>query len=214
MEVRENETGGRTVNVFPGDSLKRVPASHAALITSDIRWIFADVPGYFLRMAESAPVPAMAEWLRRMVAGGDWRLSLHRHKQSKETRAGFAWRSAVMHSAEIGPPSGKEWPPGPVGEFFTLIGYLDWNGFGQTGTLHPPFPVLDERSDSIQDSLRMDLSRAIAWGEFNGDMLIAISPDFGGWITISGSVVPLGTVSDSIEWVFQSLLDNRSPVLP
>jgi hypothetical protein len=211
MKVSENEGGGLTIELRVGDRLADVPPTHIELLSPEVRRMFADVPGEFRRIADAAPVPAMREWLGRLIDEGDWRLQLHRAGHPDFHQAGIDWASDTVRGAEIGPAVEVVSFSGPVGELFRLIGYLDWMGFGTDGRLHPPVPVLNVRSGWIESGPRIDMTRTVAWGSNNGKCLLASPPDFAGWITMSGDVKPLGTVAEAMEHVFRRLLNNQNP---
>ncbi|QEL17019.1 hypothetical protein [Limnoglobus roseus] len=174
MEVTENETGGPTIKLYPGDRLSDVKGWHRKLLTPEIVTIFEDAPRYFQNIADKAPVPEMAEWLNKLLAANDWLLELHKSNWSKGGRASFYWKAEGIVGAEMGPPMTKTYHPTVVGQLFELLGFIDWNGFGGTGggDFHPPKPAADVRATWMEEGEDVDLECSTCWCYFNGDILI------------------------------------------
>ncbi len=213
METFTNETGGVSIRLLPEDSLDEVPQSHRKMVNQNIESIFRNIPEYFETIGKNAPVPAMRKWVRKLLDHESCSLLLQLSGYSKESRASFSWTSNVVRGAEFGPLRSKVKLKSAVGDLFRLIEFLDWMGIGVTGKLFSPQDYYTVGALGIEDGPKVNLSRSIAWGEFNGDVLIQAPGDFGGWRTISGRIVPLGTVTDSVEWVFDQLLNKRAPTL-
>src|SRR5687768_16906447 len=107
MRREENEAGGQSICLSPGDRLAEVPPPHRRLITPAIRAAFADPPRYFRHVADRCPFPTMAAWLRALLAEGAWELRLHQGYSDDYAAAGFDWSSAALRGAMITPPSAR-----------------------------------------------------------------------------------------------------------
>ena len=140
MDLTEEEFGGTLVMLQLGDSLKSVPRSHRRLITPEIEAWWADPIRALRGIADRAVTPNMSQWFRRMADGGSWRLELHKASHGA-TRAGFWLSCPGTRGAEVGPPPAKPavkyLPPG-LADYYRLVGYVDWMGFGAAGGLDGP----------------------------------------------------------------------------
>jgi hypothetical protein len=65
MEIIDNERGGKTVILVPGDDPDKVEPPHRRLLTKSLRSTFADPPEFFRRVAARCPFPNMRLWPRR-----------------------------------------------------------------------------------------------------------------------------------------------------
>lgn len=216
MRSEENEGGGTSVILNLGDALEKVPRSHQALITPAIREAFRDPLAYFGRIADRCPFPNMKAWLEALVAGGLWDLALHQGSPREYTDAGFRWWPEGVACAEITPPSGQVPPglPATLRTYYSLVDKVGWMPFGCAGGLggaggHGTIaPFYLENS-----GLDVDPSQVHAFGSsLGGDMLIYTHDDRGGWLCHeNGRVHLLGTVAETIDWVYAELLADRAP---
>jgi hypothetical protein len=217
VEISENEFGCQTVSLTSGDDLGQVPRSHRWLISKDIKRVFPGVPRYFASIASNAPFPRMVDWLQAILWEGRWELLLERlDNRDKLGRAGFYWRSERVRGAIISLPVRSEFRglPAALVKLYKLVGSVNWMGGAADGSIweaseaHPLSAYeFDFRGDPI------DPGRTAVWGSQNGNMLIAdLDTDRAGWLDLPTNEVRLiGTVAETIDWVFAELLAGRGP---
>ena len=216
MEIGEEEFGGTIVILQKGDSLRSVPRSHKRLVTRGIEAWWSDPTAAFAKVSSRAVTPKMSEWFRRMADSGEWRLQLHKASPDS-TAAGYWLSSPGIRGAEVEPPhekrAVKDAPPQLL-KYYKLVGYVDWMGFGASGGIDGPQPHL---SLSVYDfdykGAKVDLARTYIFGHGPaGDMLIYTADGRGGWLCHeNGKIHILGTVLDTIDWVYGELLADRCP---
>jgi hypothetical protein len=202
-----------TVSLRAGDSLNLVPESHLPLLDESVRSVFRDVPGYFSRAATHAPVSCMKQWLTYLVSESHWQLNLH-HAMYPDLTPGvawFRWQSEMVLSAEfelsngVGRSAGKSL----IEDVFRWFREINWGGFQFPGNLYSPIPVLDVRGGQVRIGPSIDLTQTVAWGDYQLDYLIATSNNQGGWWSEDGEVRIIGTVQDTLEWVFGEFLCGK-----
>ena len=216
MEVMDEEFGGTLVVLGAGDTLDSVPKSHRQLITPGIQLWWADPKAAIRRVADENVTPKMSRWFRKLADEGDWQLELHSADHG-ETRAGFWWECPGVRGAEIGPPSGKALPEEfPVGlrDYYQFVGFVDWMGFGASGGLEGPggHPALKAFNFPLcGDGVDPGDTFIFGWGP-GGAMLIYTGAGRGGWVSPgSGKVHLLGSVLETVDWVYGELLADRCP---
>jgi hypothetical protein len=218
MQIEENERGGKTVILTAGDNLDKVPRSHRYLLTPPLRAAFANPPAHFLRIMKRCPFPHMARWLGALLSAGRWELQLNRGPGSDKrfSMAGFDWRSDQVRGATIGLPAvvPPRTFPQQLRQHYSLVEFVSWGGFGYGGSL-----------DGLGDNLLLtafafdyhgadvDLEQTFVWGgNACGDMLICTMDGRGGWLGLgSHEIRLLGTIGDTIDWVYSELLAGRTP---
>lgn len=219
MEVYDNDGGGKTFVLDAGDDLRAVPRSHRKLVTDDIRKVLEDPPAYFTRMAKRTPFPKMAAWLHRILETGGWQLKLARGSMADHYQAGFSLKAPEVRGATVGmpdrkPPAWVDALPDDLVALYEMVGFVDWMGFGTAGSVFPLTSMTtltiyegDFRGDPI------DPARTVIWGTDNGDNLIAdVDNDRGGWFGLGWAEIRMmGTVRDTIDWLFGELLAGRGP---
>ncbi len=217
MEVHDHGEFGKAVILTAGDRLRVVPRSHWGLITDEVRAVFEDVPGYFAAMADRSPFPAMAGWLRALLREDRWGLVV-KVDWLGQGRVWFAWQSETVLGAGVGLPRQADTGhlPGPLAALFSLVDFVDWSGSGDgegDGRIFWPQPVYLLRANWIESGERIDLTKTLAWGGFNGHHLLAAPDNRGGWISTSSDVVLGGTVAETVDWWFAQLLAGRGPTM-
>lgn len=216
MDITDEEFGGTLVTLRKGDSLKSVPRSHRKLVTAEIETWWADPLGAVRRVADSAVTPNMAEWFRRMADAGSWRLELHKASYG-EMRAGYWLSSPDIRGAEVGPPAAqpavKHLPTG-LADYYRLVEYVDWMGFGAAGGLDGPdgHPSLAGFGYDYHGA-EIEPARTFVFGYSPcGDMIVYTADGRGGWLGHeNGEVRLLGSVLDTLDWVYGELLADRCP---
>ncbi len=216
MEISEEEFGGTRVRLWAGDNLRSVPPSHRGLITPEIEAWWADPVRALRDVGQRAVTSNMGEWFRRMADHGSWCLDLHRAWHGG-TRAGYSLVCPGIRGAEVGPPAARpavqDLPPG-LPDYYRLVGHVDWMGFGAAGGLdgpdgHAPLTAFafDYRGAEVE------LARTFIFGGSPcGDMLIYTADGRGGWLGHeNGKIRLLGSVLDTINWVYGELLASRCP---
>lgn len=219
MEVSAEEFGGTRVTLGPGDKLKSVPRSHRKLIAPEIEAWWADPVQVMRRVADRAVTPNMGRCFRRMADDGNWRLELHIADVTTVTAAGFNWSCPGIRGAEVGPPTARplaKYLPPDLADYYRLVGYVDWGGFGTVGGLtgptgHTPLNVLPKQySGADVDPARTFIIGTNAGGGMN--MVVCTTDGRGGWLNFSeGEIALSGSVLNTIDWIYGELLADRSP---
>lgn len=215
-DIVDNEGGGTTVRLTKGDSLDDVPGAYQRLITEPIRKAFEDPLGYFSSLAAEAPVPAMKRWLQAVLCGKDWELHLHQGSPEERTSAGYCWWSDSVRSAEVAPPDqvrGKMLLP-ILDSYFSIVDHVQWLPFGCAGGLsgcgeHTPLTTFPCEYHGAE--IDPEKTFVLGWSP-GGNMLIYTTDDRGGWVCHeNGKVHLLGSVADTLEWVYSQLLADECP---
>ena len=216
MEVSDEEFGGTLVMLQAGDSLRSVPRSHRRLVTSEVEVWWEDPVRAIRGVADRAVSPKMGQWFRRMADRGSWRLELHKGSHGA-TRAGYRLSCPGIRGAEVGPspakPVGEHLPPA-LSDYYALVGYVDWMGFGAAGGLDGPEGHMSLTAFSFDyHGADVDLARTFVFGWSPcGDMIIYTTDGRGGWLNLgSHEIRLLGSVTDTIDWVYGELLGDRCP---
>jgi hypothetical protein len=219
MEVTEEEFGGTRVTLGPGDSLKSVPRSHRHLVTPEIKSWWADPVRAVRRVADSAVTPNMGHWFRRMADDGSWELRLHVADGVDVSGAGFRLSCAGIRGAEVGPPTTKplaKYLPPDLAGYYRLVSFVSWGGFGTVGGLtgptgHTPLSMFSKEYHGAD----VNPARTFVFGTDAGGgmhMVICTTDGRGGWLNFSeGEIILLGSVLDTIDWVYSELLADRGP---
>jgi hypothetical protein len=216
MQLTDEELGGTRVTLHQGDRLRSVPRSHRRLVTAEIEAWWTDPVRAARGVADRAVTPNMGRWFRRMADDGSWRLELHKASHGA-TRAGY-WLSCLgIRGAEVAPPPAKpvvhHLPPG-LADYYRLVGYVDWMGFGAAGGLdgcdgHAPLTAfsLDYHGADVEPAC------TFAFGcSPSGDMIVYTADGRGGWLCLgNGEIRLLGSVLDAVDWVYGELLADRCP---
>jgi hypothetical protein len=216
VEIDDEEFGGTCVTLVAGDRLKAVPRSHRRLVTPEIEAWWADPMAEVRRVGDRAASPRMAEWFHAMAERGTWRLRLHRADHGG-TQAGYDLSCPNLRRAEVGPPQPRarfDQLPDDLAAFYRLVGFMDWMGFGAAGGFgsasgHIPLSAFG----FAYHGAVIDPAETFAFGWApGGDMLIYASDGRGGWLCHeNGKIHLLGSVLDTIDWVFGELLADRCP---
>jgi hypothetical protein len=216
MERDENDAGGTSILLDPGDDLKKVPRSHQYLLTDSLRTAFADPPGHFAGIAKRCPFPNMKRWLNALLAENRWQLQLHQGDPKEWNMAGFEWESEKVHGAIIGLPTGEKLAKlcPTLRQYYKLVGTVHWESFEMDGGLDEgtgdETPMSAFQFDWKGD--KIDLASSFLWGNGLSDMLIYTRDDHGGWVAMGGKVHMLGTIEETLEWIYGELLANRPPL--
>jgi hypothetical protein len=216
MEITEEEFGGTRVILRKGDNLRSVPRSHRRLLTAAIESWWQDPFRAVRNVAARAVSPRMGTWFRAMAERGQWQLELHKASHGA-TRAGFWFLCPGVRGAEVAPPtSGQalDHLPPDLAAYYRLVGSLDWMGFGASGGLegsegHTPLTAFgyDYHGAAVEPAR----TYVFGWSPC-GDMIIYTADGRGGWLCHeNGKVHLLGSVRDTIDWVYDELLANRCP---
>ncbi|AGA25022.1 hypothetical protein [Singulisphaera acidiphila] len=162
----------------------------------------------------------MSAWLRALVDDGAWALGLHHSFRGDWNAAAFCWWSDAVASAEIIPPArltSGNLPPA-LAKYYRLVDSVSWMPFGCAGGLygragHDPLTSFHEMYHGCRAGL--DPEATYVFGSAaGGDKLIYTEDGRGGWMSVeSGRIRFLGTIEETIDWVYGELLANRSPDL-
>lgn len=214
MEIEENDGGGKSVILDATDDLGKIPRSHRPLLTPELRDAFSDPYAHFRRVAEVCPFPSMAAWLQALLKERLWELVLHRGKPKEWTAAGIRWLSETLGGPEIAPAKNgvpEDLPP-DLGRYYALVDRVSWMPFGYpTGihgcTEHPPLTDFYYTPSAVV----IDPERTFVFGSSPcGDQLIYTKDGRGGWwCHETGTVYLLGTIAETIDWVYAERLAGR-----
>ncbi len=215
MRVEENEQGDETVVLTEGDSLAGIPESHANIMHPPIREAFNDPSGYFKNVANQTPFSSFASWLNKLIDDGDWELELNKGC-GDSSMAGYYWDCEGVRGATIGLPLAPDldWYPQSIQQFYEHVDAVLWNGFGCGGHLAGASDHLTLSCYNMDyHGADVELDETFIWGSSPcGDALIYTSDDRGGWLNHeSHKIHLLGSIADTINWVFDRLLANESP---
>ncbi|MCE9532037.1 MAG: hypothetical protein K8T89_13070 [Planctomycetes bacterium] len=220
MEVTEEQLyDGVCVILNKGDSLNRVPKTHRRLITPEIREWWHNPNGAMRWVADHAVSPLMGRWFGSMAENGQWRLELHQASHG-ESRAGFWFTCPDIRGAEVSPPVGKRPSnqlPQELAEYYRLIDYVDWMGFGAAGGFEggaDHTPLTNYAYEYFGDSVDPASTYIFGWSPCS-DMIFYTADGRGGWVCHeNGKVKLLGSVLNTIDWVYGELLADRCPDYP
>ena len=216
MEVTDEEFGGTLVTLRQDDSLNSVPRSHRRLLTPEVEAWWAAPLQAVRGIADRAVTPNMGQWFRQMADSGSWRLELHKALDGT-TRAGYWLSCPGIRGAEVGPPPAKpivKHLPSTLSDYYRLVGHVDWMGFGASGGLDGPegHPSLTTLSLDYHGA-DVDLARTFIFGWSPcGDMILYTADGRGGWLCHeNGEIHLLGSVADTIDWIYGELLADCCP---
>jgi hypothetical protein len=210
--------------VAPGDDLEAVPERFREPLTPFVREVFADPAKRFLNLAQRCPSKQMARWFRAVANEGTWELQLLQY--SIYSRAGFLWKTRQVRGALVGlcdDPANVEGlhffakVSRELHEFYKVVQFVLWKGFYRPGGVGGPgthMPVWVSECDC--DDTVVDPRSTYHMGHSSrGDVLIYTIDDRGGWLRPrTGEVVLLGSVAETLDWVFAELLAGREPRCP
>lgn len=216
MEIEEDLMGmGVTVTLFEGDNLADIPASHAHLLSVPLREAFAEPVARFRAIADECPFPEMARWLNILLEAPRWSLELNLSDDDEYSTAGFNWESDTVRSAVIGlPTSLPEHLPATLTRYYSLVDRVDWMGFSCAGNLwganqHVPLTEIREADEGAE----LQPEQCFIWGDSPcGDLIIWTMDGRGGWASHESNAFQfLGSIEDSINWIFGQLCNNVCP---
>ena len=210
MNIEDNEVGGRSVFISVDDSLDDVPESHRDLITPTIRTVFVDPPAHFRKLVRRCPFRQMKAWLTAISADTDWELHLHRGDPPEWTAAGFLLAPADIQAALVAPSTGEVASnlPDVFKRYYALVDEIQWMPFGSEGRIWGSgHPSISTDSDEIDRDTTF-----VFGGSLGGDMLIYSADGRAGWLCHeNGQPHWLGTIHETIDWVYGELLADRAP---
>jgi hypothetical protein len=213
------------LHLAPGDDLDAVPEKFREPLTPFVRQVFVDPARHFKQLARRCPLKQTAQWLQAVADEGKWQLQLLQHPVY--ARAGFLWKTRQVRGALVGLCE----DPATVAEldffadvslelhdFYAMVRFLLWGkGFYSPGGLAAPGTHMDVRTSEYDcDDKVVDPSCTYHMGHSSrGDVLIYTADGRGGWLRPkTGEVVLLGSVAQTLDWVFGELLAGREPRCP
>ncbi len=224
-QVYENQACGTTVELGRHDDLDSVPESHRDMITPSVRQVFEDPPTWFRQLAARSTILPLSQWLETLVDDGHWRLLLHEgYMYERMTLVAFYWQSRTVYwqsrtvqSAMISLAREALSPRIPQGfrHYYSLVDKVHWEMFGCSGGLLGSQDQIPLAAFSMPRPKRkgFDSKKCVVWGNSAcGDMLIYNEAGKAAFLSHENSKVQsLGTIEEAIGWVFQQLLENRTP---
>ncbi len=216
MDILENDAPGTSVTLVAGDDLAKVPKSHRKLLSPLLRDIFRDPPGHFQRIAQACPFATMAKWLRAVLKNGGWKLELHRGHVPEWTSVGFLLYGPKVRAATITPSPGPPPAtlPAALQSLYSLVDQVSWMRFAYSGGLYDAQTRREQPVFAVDNPGRMPQPTSVyAFGSSPcGDELVYTEDGRGGWRGHeSGTVHFLGTIEETINWVFAELCADRCP---
>ena len=216
METEKNHAGGTSITLFADDDLDRVPASHRDLLTPNIRRAFTDPIAHFGDVAGECPFPRMTRFLRTLLRKKAWILTLHTSDRREWSEAGFMFFADKVTTVEIAPAREEtpaEWPHA-LRTYHSLVGCVRWIPFGMAGDFDATSMPLSDFPCEFR-GMSVDPDRTFIFGgSLSGDMLFYTLDGRGGWFCHeNGYLHALGTIEDTIEWVYGEFLAGRTPEL-
>jgi hypothetical protein len=218
LEIQKNDAPGTSVILGAGDDLAKIPKSHRALLTPVVRDIFRDPLEHFGQMARTCPFAKMAKWLRAVLKTGEWQLELHRGHVPEWTEVGFLLSGPKVRPASLTPSPGPPPAtlPAALRSFYSLVDEVSWMRFGYAGGLYKARTRRELSVDAVANPGRKPRPTSVhAFGNSPcGDELVYTDDGRGGWrCHETGTVHFLGTIDDTINWVFGELCADRCPDL-
>jgi hypothetical protein len=218
MNVVPNQAGGTTIVLKAGEGLDTVPESHRDLVTPALRVAFADPIAYFGQIAARAPIAELGKWLKALVAGGKWSLLLHEgFMMERELLATFQWQSRDVRSAAISLPQESLSPrlSEVMRQYYSLVDVVHWDDYGCAGGILGQYQHIRLIAFSGLRPKRKgyDPKNYVVWGNSScGDMLIYTTAGKAAYLSHeNGKVNALGTMEEALNWVFDELLQYRTP---
>lgn len=218
MVVKENEAGGLSAFIDQSETLRVVPKSHRALLTPELRQAFRNPEKYLQGLIERCPFPAMEKWLTALLESCSYQLELHQGEPPQWTEAGITWFSDEVCSARITPALAETAPrhPEELKQYYRLVDKVSWMPFGLGGGM---YKGAVHQHPSVEEVLwgnhpvPFDPTKAFVFGSsFCGDMLIYTLDGRGGWMCHENCRVHLlGSISDTINWIYSELQARRHP---
>lgn len=215
MKIEWNCAGGDTVFLKAKDSLDDVPESHRGLITPAIRSAFRDPCEHFRTVASRCRFPVMRRYLEDLTKTRRWELRLHSNGYDSPGIGAFAFVSSSVVPGEIAPANAEKATnyPREIAEFYSLIDWMHWSVYGGAGGLeragrHDPLIKWPEFCGDA-----VDPSATFEWGSTGcGDLFIYSADGRAGMLCHENCFVHLiGTVAETIDWIFSKLCRQELP---
>jgi hypothetical protein len=215
MRTEENCAGADTVIVQPRDRLETVPVSHKYLVSPAITKVFEDPVAHFRDIAERTPFEEMRLYLQKLLARPKWVLNLHTNAFDSPGIAAFEFFSAAVHPVQIA-PGNRQARCGGVSEmtgFYRQIGWLHWTVYGGADGLDTSPDESFAECEFHMDVPGIDSTATFSFGSTAcGDWFIYDKSGRAGMLSHESLRVHwIGTVADTINWIFHELRHKRTP---
>jgi hypothetical protein len=216
MKRRWNCAGGDTIVLNRRDSLDEVPESHRDLITAAIRDAFKDPIAYFEAIGARCRFGALALYLNAHISSLKWVLRLHTNDYGSQGTASFAFKAEHVIRAEFAPSessSALQQLPTEITELYSLLDLMDWSTYGGAGGLYQSGEHAPLTSWPVLCGSAVDPATTFLWGSTEcGDQFIYTKDNRAGMLCHeNGHVHLIGTVAETIDWICNELLNNRTP---
>lgn len=219
MNQLDNQGGGTTLFLEPGDSLDSVPESHRDIITNEIRDAFTDPHQYFLSIASRATIQRFRDYVTKLATHGQWHLVLaDTYMMERKTVGAFLWTAEGVRRAMIAPGPATFDPRNCHPDFaslYSLVRLVHWEKVAFSGGLLPPSRHRLLQAGDYPESKIFPTESTTVFGNTScGDLLVHDTQGTAGLFSHeNGSAQVLGTITESLEWVFGGLLSGREPNL-
>lgn len=220
MRIEENAGGGDTVILEPGDDPAQVPETHRGLLSPMIRDVFVDPVSHFRDIASRSRFTSLSQWINALIADPKWELELNRGFPFDErvnwTMTGFRWNSDSVAGALIGLPTRRDFHgyPKSLADYYKLVDVVHCTIFGGAGGLYgaDDHTSISEFLHDLRDADLCPEDVFVFGSSGCGDMMIYSVDDRGGWLCHeNGHIHWLGSITDTVNWMFGELLKNREP---
>ncbi len=197
--------------------LSLVPATHQALLNSRVRSWFQNFDSTLQSIINANYSQHMTSWFQQIQTLGSWQLNLHLSSNGYQ-QASFKLSAPDIRGAEIGvPPDSDELLkfPTELQAFHALVDHVHWNGFGAGGGLYPIQQHYCLLKHNLPGKYTDDfqVENLFALGDSPcGDVLFYSTDGRAGWFAHGdGTLFLLGSIRETIDWVFEQLLLNECP---
>lgn len=217
MQSETNMGGGTTLILTVGDSFSDVPESHRDIITPEIRDAFQNAPEYFRQIASQSELKNFAAWLNTLIQRGTWSLRLaDTYMMKRDTVGAFRWSAPGIYGAMIEPGALHDIAERDV-EFsdpFSWIRMVYWSDVAFAGgLLSTGSHWFEYDTEAESDPFDFPLAECTAFGSTScGDQFIYNKDGEAGFFSHEISrAYRLGTIRESLDWIFGELLAGREP---
>ncbi len=216
MKNAQNDAGGVTYTLTEGDRLDDVPPSHREIITPDIQEAFPDPRAYFARIAKVSMQRNFSAWLGKMVEKGHWSLVLaNANPMFGECVVAFQWSLSGVWGAMVEPGAiPRNECHADFGQISSYVRLIQWGDVGWAGGLWgigTGCPLSNYNYPSECPGFPSATSEVFANTE-GGDQFVHTPEGDVGFISHEiCKAYRIGTIGETLDWIFGELLEGREP---
>jgi hypothetical protein len=214
MKALSNFGGGTTLVLAEGDDLRSVPESHRDIISDAVRDAFRDPVAHFSEIATRTMIPNLRSYLSNFVAGGRWTLLLaDTYMMDRATIAAFQWLHPGQHACMLGLPT-ADCGDDRFAPFYDCLSMVHWASIGFAGGIVPyrnQIFIANYGTSSTNPTFPADTSKVFG-NSSCGDMMVCNSSGDAGYLSHeNGASYVIGTLPETLDWIFGELLQDRTP---